>query len=388
VIDRAALRVAGGRVLTPSGWIDGDVVVAGRRVARIDRSPARRTAGPTVDARGLLVAPGLIDLQVNGGFGRDFTSDPLTIWYVGARLPRYGVTAFLPTIVSAPAGTVESALRVLAAGPPPGYAGAAPLGLHCEGPMLAPSRRGAHEARHLRLPSKKLIEGWSRASGVRLVTLAPELRGSSSVIATLAAHGVVVSAGHSNATYEQARRAFDSGVFAGTHLFNAMSGFGHREPGLAGALLAGEPIVGLIADGVHVHPAAVDLAWQLKGPRRVVLVTDAAASMGARPGPERRLGEAAIRVRGGAPRTPDGALAGSLLTLDAAVRNVVAFTGCDTADALSAASATPAALIGEARRGRTRAGFAADLVVLDTRLRVVATVVAGHLAFDRRRRAP
>jgi N-acetylglucosamine-6-phosphate deacetylase len=334
-----------------------------------------------------MVVPGLMDLQVNGGFGRDFTSDPRTIWWVGARLPRHGVTAFLPTIISAPSGTVESALRVLAAGPPPGYAGATPLGLHCEGPMLAPSRRGAHEARHLRLPSKKLIEGWSRASGVRLVTMSPELRGASSVIAALAARGVVVSAGHSNATYDQARRAFASGVSAGTHLFNAMSGFGHREPGLAGALLAGEAIVGLIADGMHVHPAAVDLAWQLKGPRRVVLVTDAASSMGARAGSERRLGDAAIRIRGGAPRTPDGVLAGSLLTMDAAVRNLVDFTGCDVAEALTAASATPAALLGEARRGRIRAGSAADLVLLDTRLRVVATVVAGRVVFNRRRKA-
>jgi N-acetylglucosamine-6-phosphate deacetylase len=373
-------------VLTPRGWIDADVVVRGGRIARV--GPARGQVDmATIDAGGggLLVAPGLIDLQINGGFGRDFTSDPSSIWDVGARLPRHGVTAFLPTIVSAPAAAVGRALKVLASGPPAGYVGAQPLGIHCEGPMLARQRRGVHNARHLRPPSMAVIEGWSRSAGVRLVTLAPELPGASRVITALARRGVVVSAGHSDATFEQARAAFTSGVTAGTHLFNAMSGFDHREPGLAGALLSDGPTVGLIADGVHVHPAAVALAWHLKGLRGVALVTDAVASMGARTG-RRRLGGTSITMQAGAPRTASGVLAGSVLTLDAAVRNVVAFTGCDPGEALAAASATPAALLGEPRRGRIEAGAGADLMLLDDRLGVVATIVAGRVAFDRRKR--
>lgn len=364
--------------------IDADVVVRGGRIDGVG-APGGRTDIATIDAQGLLVAPGLIDLQINGGFRKDFTSDPSAIWEVGAQLPRYGVTAFLPTIVSAPEPAVGRALNVLASGPPAGYVGAEPLGIHCEGPMLARRRRGANSARHLRPPSMGAIEGWSREAGVRLVTLAPELPGARRVIAAPAECGVVVSAGHSDATFDQARRAFAAGVRAGTHLFNAMSGFGHREPGLAGALLGDGPTVSLIADGIHVHRAGVELAWRLKGPQEVALVTDAVASMGARAG-RRRLGGTSITVQAGAPRTASGVLAGSVLTLDAAARNLVAFTGCDPGEALTAASATPAALLGEARRGRIEDGAGADLVLLDDGLGVVATIVAGRVAFERRKR--
>lgn len=379
-----SLRIAGGRVLTPTGWIDADVVIRGALIARVG-APRDRSVIATIDARRLLVAPGLIDLQINGGFGWDFTSDPSSIWEVGARLPQHGVTAFLPTIVSAPAPAVRNALHVLASRPPPGYLGAGPLGVHCEGPMLTRSRRGAHNARYLQLPSKRVIDGWSRSAGVRLVTLAPELPGARRVITALAQRGVVVSAGHSDATFQQARRAFAAGVTAGTHLFNAMSGFDHREPGLAGALLSDDPTVGLIADGVHVHPAAVGLAWSLKGRHGVALVTDAVASMGARSG-KRQLGRTSISVKARAPRTARGVLAGSVLTLDTAVRNLIAFTGCAPQEALAAASLTPAALLGESGRGRIEPGAAADLVLFDDQLGVVATVVAGRVAFDRRQR--
>ncbi|MGH7357484.1 MAG: amidohydrolase family protein [Candidatus Rokuibacteriota bacterium] len=254
------LVVAGGRVLTLGGWDERDVVVErGRIVSASGR--ARPSEANRLDASGLLVVPGFVDVQINGAFGNDFTADPGSIWRVGARLPASGVTAFLPTLVSPRAGEVEAAIDVLAAGPPSGYAGAAPLGLHCEGPMLSPRRRGVHRASRLRAPSAAVIRGWSRDRGIALVTLAPELRGASAVTRTLLRRGVIVAAGHSDATYEQATRAFARGIGAGTHLFNAMSGLHHRSPGLAGALLAaGDVPAGLIADGIHVHAAAVELA--------------------------------------------------------------------------------------------------------------------------------
>jgi N-acetylglucosamine-6-phosphate deacetylase len=193
----------------------------------------------------------------------------------------------------------------------------------------------------------------------------------------------VLSAGHSDADVDIALTALDSGFAAGTHLFNAMSGLHHRKPGLVGALLVhASAVVGLIADGVHVHPAAVRLAWQAKGPERVVLVTDATAAMGTRPG-QARLGPTAIETGDGAARDHRGVLAGGTLPLDRAVRNLMRFTGCSIEDAIRAAATTPARLIGEDRRGWLGEGAVADVVLLDERFRVAATIVGGRIAYLR-----
>jgi N-acetylglucosamine-6-phosphate deacetylase len=383
-----ALRIAGCRVLVDREWVDRDVEVAAGAISALEPRSAERPTSTTelLDATGLFVAPGLIDLQINGAFGHDFTSHPEAIWDVGAMLPRSGVTAFLPTIVSSPPGVAKHALEMLAAGPPDGYVGATPLGLHFEGPMLAPTRRGVHDERYLRPPSAEEIVGWSRDAGVRFVTLAPELPRADQVIRELVANGVVVSAGHSDASFEQAVEAFEIGVSSGTHLFNAMSGFHHRGPGLSGALLMETaPPSGLIVDGAHVHPGAVAVAWAAKGPDALVLVTDAVAATGVQQGTTGlRLGDQSLSMHGSVIRDNTGSLAGSALTLDLAVRNLVAFTGAKPAEALVAASATPARLIREPNRGGIRVGAAADLVMLDNALEVAATIVGGRLAFDRR----
>lgn len=383
-----SLLIAGGRVLVDRAWVDADVVVANGAISAVQRRSAERLASTTelLEATGLLVAPGLIDLQINGAFGHDFTGNPASIWEVGAMLPRSGVTSFLPTIVSSPPDVTMRALEVLAAGPPKGYVGAAPLGLHFEGPMLAPSRRGAHDERYLRTPSEDVIAGWSRDAGVRLVTLAPELPRAGEVIRELVANGVVVSAGHSDASFEQAVQAFAIGVTSGTHLFNAMSGFHHREPGLSGALLLETaPPTGLIVDGAHVYPGAVAAAWAARGADGLVLVTDAVAATGVQGGTTGlMLGGQSLSTDGSVIRDDTGRLAGSALTLDLAVRNLVAFTGAEPSAALVAASATPARVIGEPDRGDIRVGAAADLVILDDALEVVATIVGGRMAFDRR----
>jgi N-acetylglucosamine-6-phosphate deacetylase len=368
------LVVVGGRVLAASGWRRRALASTGGVIAG-----SSRRGGPGLDATGLLVVPGLIDVQINGGFGRDLTSDPAAMWAVGARLPRHGVTAFLPTLVSPRRAEVELALATLAAGPPPGYAGAVPLGLHCEGPMISTRRLGVHGASRTAPPSARLIRGWTPGAGVRLVTLAPELPGAGAVIRTLVRRGVVVAAGHSDASYDEARRAFAWGVAAGTHLFNAMSGPDRREPGLAGALLEAAGVrVGIIADGIHVHPAMLRLAWEMKGgPAGIVLVSDAAPIAG------RSAATGGLRLSAGVARTRDGTIAGSLTLLDRAVRNVVAFTGCNPADAALAASASPAAMLGLPDRGAIRPGARADLTLLDEDLGVAATVVGGSLVFDR-----
>lgn len=389
------LVVAGGRVLASPGWSERDLVVEGGRVA----GAARRTRAPRaarVDATGLLVVPGLVDVQINGGFGHDFTADPASIWRVGARLSRGGVTAFLPTLVSPRAPEVARAIDVLGAGPPEGYAGAVPLGLHLEGPMLSPRRRGVHGAARLRPPTLGVIRGWTVERGVRIVTLAPELPGATAVVRSLVARGVVVAAGHSDATYDQATAAFGRGVRAGTHLFNAMSGLHQREPGLAGALLDATDVrAGIIADGRHVHPRMISMAWRLKGgPAGIMLVSDAAPLAGGVSAAKRERGRErgrdprrGLRRSAGVAKSEGGVIAGSLVMLPGCLRNLVAFTGCDPGDAALAGSASPAALLGDRDRGTLRQGARADLTLLDDRLRVAGTVVGGELVYDRDGRA-
>lgn len=265
------LYITNATLHTPTERIErGAVLTDGGRIAAV--GPVEHVPCPAdaqvIDADGLLLTPGFIDLQFNGGFGQDFTADPAAIWPVAAQLPQYGVTAFLPTIITAPLETSAAGRRVVTEGRPAGYRGATPLGLHIEGPFLNPAKKGAHNPAYLRLPTLDAVADWSPQSGVRLTTLAPELPGALAVIEALASRGVLVSAGHSMATYDQAVAGFDAGVRYGTHLFNAMPSLLHRDPGLPGALLTDDRVtVGLIADGIHTHPAIVKLVWQALAPR-------------------------------------------------------------------------------------------------------------------------
>lgn len=289
---------------------------------------------------------GLIDLQVNGAGGHDLTSAPESLWAVGAALRGSGVDAYLPTLVSPSWAIVERARAAWAAGAPPGYAGATPLGWHVEGPFIAPSRAGAHDPATLREPDARVVADWAPGSGIRMVTLAPELPGALEVVAALVGHGVVVSAGHSAASYEQAVAGFDAGIRSVTHLFNAMAPLDHREPGLAGAALADERVtIGLIPDGFHVHPAMVGIVRRAVGADRLAIVTDAIAALGMAPG-EYRLANRDVTVDGSSARLPGGGLAGSVIGLDAAVRNLAAFAGVPLADAALAATVVPARLLG------------------------------------------
>jgi N-acetylglucosamine-6-phosphate deacetylase len=215
------------------------------------------------------------------------------------------------------------------------------------------------------------------------VTLAPELPGALDLVAALTARGVLVSAGHSAATFEQAKAGVDAGIRYGTHLFNAMPALQHREPGLPGALLTdARATVGLIADGVHTHPAIVSLAWQALGPRRLNLVTDAMAALGM-PAGTHRLGDFDVEVDATSARLADGTLAGSILSLDQALRNLVSMTGCSLEEALATVTSTAARAIGvDAERGTLARGAAADVVLLTPDLRVRTTIVAGEIVYE------
>lgn len=378
--ESVALR--GVRVIEPGVGIGQptSVCLMGGRVVSVgeeaDECPAR-----SVELDGLLLAPGLIDLQVNGAAGHDTTDEPGSIWAVGEAIAASGVTAFLPTVITAPAGRIEDALAVLEEGPPAGYRGATPLGLHLEGPFLSPDRYGAHDPAFLRWPDPALAAGWSRAAGVAIVTLAPDLPGSLELIRTLAAKGVVVSLGHSSATLEEAQAGIEAGARYATHLFNAMPPMAHREPGIAVAVLADERVtVGTIPDKIHVHPAMLDMAWRIAGPERFSIVSDAMAALGM-PHGSFRLADRECTVDETGPRLPDGRLAGSILRLDAGVRNLAAATGRGVETALSAATTVPARLLGLSDRGRIAPGARADLTILTRDFEAVGTIVGGELVW-------
>ena len=374
-------------VLTPHREIDdGAVLIDGPQILAVGPSGeiARPAGAEEIDASGLILTPGFIDLQINGAFGHDFTADPASIWPVAAQLPRYGVTSFLPTIVTSPLETVTAAQEVISRRPNYGPCGATPLGVHVEGPFLNPEKKGAHNPAHLRLPDPELVSRWSAARGVRLITLAPELPGALDLVAVLVRQGIVVSAGHSTATCHEAEAGFDAGIRYGTHLFNAMPPLHHREPGLAGALLTdGRPVAGLIVDGIHTHPAMVRLAWRTLGAEGITLVTDAMAALGMAPG-RHLLGDLEVVVDGQSARLPDGTLAGSIISLDAALRYLIAYTGCSLREALPAVTKTPANLLGlGATLGRIGPRYLANLVLLTPELQVQAAVVKGQIVYER-----
>jgi N-acetylglucosamine-6-phosphate deacetylase len=291
---------------------------------------------------------GLLDIQVNGAGGFDLTEHPEALWRVSAALGRFGVAAFLPTLVSPSFEVVDRALAVLAAGPPANHAGATPLGWHIEGPFLNPIRAGAHDPAALRLPDRAAARDWSVANGVRIVTLAPELPGALDLAADLIGRGVVVSAGHSDATLDQATAGFDAGIRMVTHLFNAMRRLDHREPGLVGAALADERAsIGLIIDGVHVHPTVVDLVFRLAGPDRVIAVSDAIDALGMPAGRYRLAGrDVDVDVEAGTARLADGTLAGCIVPVGESITNLAAFATVPLEVARRAATTNPARLLG------------------------------------------
>ena len=327
------------------------------------------------------VAPGLIDVQVNGAFGYD-VAQPGATREIARHLPATGVTSFLPTVISSPPGLylrlpdeLEAARACL---------GAFPLGLHVEGPLLSPARAGAHPRAAIEGADLDCLLPLIERDALRMVTLAPERAKALAWIQRLRGHGIVVSLGHTDCDDAAFRAAADAGATLVTHLYNAMSPFHHRAPGAVGAALDDDRVtVGLVADGVHCHPIAVRLAWRVKGPLRMLLATDAIAAAGRGPG-RYRLGSQEVIVDDRAARLADGTLAGSTLTLDRAVREFMTMTGAAPEDALRMASTVPARVLGLHHKGRIAVGYDADLTLLDDTLAVDATLVGGRVAYRRR----
>jgi N-acetylglucosamine-6-phosphate deacetylase len=345
--------------------LPGDVAVEDGRIAAVG------LASP--NGSGIAV-PGFVDLQVNGFGGVDFLdADADGYRRAGDALLECGVTAYLPTLITSPEEQVLAAMREV----PLAESRPRILGMHLEGPFLSPSRLGTHEASSRRDPDVALLDRLLDAGSVRLMTLAPELTGADALIDRLLERGVAVSLGHSDATAAQANAAFDRGVRSVTHIFNAMRPFLHRDPGIAGAALARpDVVVAIILDGIHLAQETAQVVFRA-ATDRVALVTDAITAAGVADG-SYSFGNLDVQVHDGTVRGPDGVLAGSVLTMIEAVRNLHEL-GASLEQAVAAATSTPARVIDAIDIGRLSPGLPADLVVLNDRIEIERVLVAGEV---------
>jgi N-acetylglucosamine-6-phosphate deacetylase len=374
-----ATALVNGHVLTDAGFRDGlAVLVDGDRIVDVVARRAVRDDVAIHDLDGASLLPGFIDCQVNGGGGLLFNDAPSvdTLRTIASAHRRFGTTGLLPTLISDDAGKMRAALAAVRDAIAQGVPGV--LGIHLEGPYLAPTRRGAHDDAMFRVPGEDDIAMLSVPGGGRtLLTLAPE-RVPAGILRALAARGVILCAGHSAATYEQARSGLDAGVRGFTHLYNAMSPLQGREPGMVGAALEDrDSWCGIIVDGHHVHPGSVRVALAAKPRGKVFLVTDAMPPVGASQPGFRLYGETITAVDGVC-RNAAGALAGSALDMATALRNTVRMVGVPLDEAARMASTYPAEFLGLADTvGRIAPGYRADLVSLDADFRVRATWIGG-----------
>jgi len=372
-----------GRIVTDHEvWREGTVLLEGSSIAKVSREPLN--ADQVHEYPGCFVAPGFVDLQVNGSFGVDVASEPERVPELSRKLLATGTTSYLPALISSPLTLYRETLPILARLAREGMPGGAELlGVHLEGPFINVDKKGAHPAEHVVSPEVGLLHELLDLGPVRMLTLALELVGAAELARTAARRGVVVCAGHSNATFELAYRTFEGEVAGVTHLFNAMSPLDHREPGLPGAAFAHPRVAcGIIADGRHVHPEVVALAFRALGPERLYLVTDAIAATGMEPG-EYPLATRRVYLEEGVPKLEDGTLAGSILSMDEALRNVLAFTGCTVPEAVRMATAMPASLVGVGgRKGRLASGYDADVTVLRQELFVEAVYKDGSRVYS------
>jgi N-acetylglucosamine-6-phosphate deacetylase len=368
-----------GNLLAPEPLGRAAVVFEAGRILDVVRDPLRSDLPRDVREVEGFICPGFVELQINGSFGVNVGPDGEALKRLARELPKTGITSFLPTLISSPVARYQAFLDALSGAR--NVPGARMLGAHLEGPFLSPLRKGAHDPANLLPIDLDLIRALAGSDLVRMVTLAPELPRATEAIRLLLENGVVPSAGHTDATYEELTRAVDAGLGTGTHLYNAMSPLAHRAPGTVGALLSdGRTRAGIIADGVHVHEAALEIAYRQKGPDALALVTDAMEAAGM-PDGEYELGGRTVRLEAGAVRLPDGTLAGSALTMDSALRNAARLLDIHLHEALRMTTSTPAAILGLPAKGRITPGADADLVALSAEGEVRETLVAGRTIY-------
>lgn len=364
------LEVSDGRIEAIRTLADGEIPAGAKRM----------------DFPNATLAPAFLDVHIHGGAGHDvMEATPEALSKVSRFLASRGTGNFLATTVTAPMDATLRSLSGLAklieSANADSWQGARPLGIHLEGPFLSHAKRGVHPPEHLLTPEIATFDRFFEAAEghIRLMTLAPELPGALELAAHATAKGVRVSVGHSNATAAETNAGIAAGASSATHTFNAMRALDHREPGILGTVLTTDSLYAeLICDGIHVDPALVPLWWRAKGGERAILVTDAMSAAGM-PDGEYMLGGFAVQVADGR-ATADGVLAGSVLTLDRALRNFVAFTGVSVAEALPLVTRNPAAMTGFGElAGGLRVGERANFVALGADGALAASVIGGEL---------
>src|SRR5579859_4072701 len=381
------------RLFTPIEEISDPLLfVEDGRISEVSSRSHTQASGHTsiVDFGDAVLAPGFFDIHMHGGAGLDLMrASPSELPRLGAFLTKHGVTGYFPTTVAAPLDTtcaalerladaIESAQKTSSSNEEP--VSARPLGIHLEGPFLSHKRRGVHPPEYLVTPTVEVFNRlWQAARGhVRMMTIAPEIPGALEVIAEAAKRHVCVSIGHSDAELPAAQRAIKAGARHATHTFNAMRPLDHRDPGILGEVLSNDHLTAdLIADGIHVSPAVVKVFLQAKGPERAVLITDAISATGM-PDGQYQLGPITVDVKDGK-CTANGSLAGSVLTMDRAVRNVTQFSNWTLREGVRAASFNAAKAVGMSETvGILAAGAHADFTVLSSDGKVLKTLVGGR----------
>jgi N-acetylglucosamine-6-phosphate deacetylase len=378
-----------GKAITPKGELanagilirDGEIETVG------PRSGMELPSGATeVQATDSTAIPGFLDVHIHGAGGHDvMEANETALSTIAGRLAAFGTTSLLATTITASADdtcrSVEGIAKYISGQYQTSDARAEILGIHFEGPFLSKDRRGVHPAEWLQLPSAELLQRFLQAAAgnARILTIAPELLGAMPCIDAARSLGMVVSIGHTDATYEQARAAVAHGAHHATHVYNAMRPFTHRDPGVIGAVLTTlEVTAELIADGIHVDEIAMKVLLQAKGAQGVVLISDGTSATGM-PDGEYMLGGLTVTVNGGVCRNAEGRLAGSTLTLDRALRNIVGL-GIPLADAVRMLTLNPATLLGiEFKKGALRTGADADIVLLNDGLEIERVWARGTL---------
>ena len=374
--------IINGKIIMKDGLLEGKAIVFDDAIRGFADVPPE--GAEVINAGGGYVSPGLIDVHCHGFMGWDAShGDPDELRRMSRRAARYGVTAWLPTTMTLDWPSLERCFAAIRGAQweslSPDWGGARVLGCHAEGPFINPKKKGAQAAANIQRPNAERLRPW--ADVIRLMTLAPEMDGALECIRAAREMGITLSMGHTDATYEQAMAGIEAGVTHATHTFNAMPPLNHRQPGPVGAALGDERVYcELICDTFHVHPALFDLMARQVG-ERLVLITDSIPVAGLTDGPHEQLGVTVI-VDGMKLRFPDGTIAGSALTLDAAVRNFARHTGLPLWRVVNMASLNPARSIGmDNRKGTLEIGRDADVLVTDGDFNVRATFVGGRQVF-------
>ncbi len=373
-------------VLTPFNLIEeATILIDGKRIVAVGHidSVEIPSGFREVSLEGLFIAPGFIDQHLHGGGGAEIASGTTESLIETAKFhAAHGTTSFLATIISDSREKLEKMAKSYAALEEMDYKGAQCLGIHLEGPYISDNYPGIHSGTHLRLPSVGEVSTLQRLSngGIKIVTMAPELPGALDVAETLANEGIISEIGHSAADFNQTLEAVSAGFKGVTHCFNQMTPFHHREPGIIGAALTRpELCVELIADGVHLHKATIDIVYRAKGSEGIILVSDAMAPAGLLDGYfHTSVGDltSAMNVL----RNEAGQLAGSVITLDKAIKNIIQYTDCTLSEAFRMATYNPARFLGiNKRKGSLYPGKDADLVIMTNDLEVISTMVNGEV---------